>query len=145
MISGEIGVGMLIFAGFSKDDSTIQADYLAAKIPQLRIFADASGKMNLNIREVGGSILAVPNFTLYGDCRKGRRPAFDQAARPELARPLFDHLVEKLRGSGIPVQTGVFGAGMLVELLNDGPVTFVLEAQAAQAARPPRQSMMLDN
>jgi D-tyrosyl-tRNA(Tyr) deacylase len=129
MITGEIGTGMLIFVGISKEDSTAQADYLASKVARLRIFADSSGKMNVDVREAGGSILAVPNFTLCGDCRKGRRPAFDQAARPEHARPLFDYFVLKLKESGIPVQTGVFGEHMRVELVNDGPVTLVLDSQ----------------
>jgi D-tyrosyl-tRNA(Tyr) deacylase len=128
MITGEISRGLLVFAGFSISDSTSQADYLAVKIPQLRIFEDGAGKMNLDIREAGGSLLVVPNFTLYGDCRKGRRPAFDQAARPDHARPLFDYFVGKLRESGLAVHTGVFGAHMRVELWNDGPVTLVLDS-----------------
>lgn len=128
MIAGEIAAGILVLVGFSKGDSRAHADYLAAKIPQLRIFADSSGKMNRDVREAQGGLLIVPNFTLHGDCRKGRRPAFDQAASAQHAKPLFDYFVEKLKESGIPVQTGVFGADMEVELVNDGPVTLVLDA-----------------
>ncbi len=119
---------MLILAGIRKGDTESHAEYLADRISKIRIFRDAEGKMNLDLREAGGSVLVAPNFTLYGDCRKGRRPGFEQAARPEEARPLFEFFVNKLRESGIRAETGVFGADMEVSLVNDGPVTFVLDS-----------------
>jgi D-tyrosyl-tRNA(Tyr) deacylase len=130
----EIKIGVLVFAGMSKEDSTADADFLCGRLPNLRIFADSSradstGKMNLDLKQVKGSILLVPNFTLYGDCSRGRRPDFDRAARPESARPLFDYLTQRLRESGLPVAAGKFGAHMTVTLSNDGPVTFVLDSR----------------
>ncbi len=124
----EIKLGVLVFAGVSKDDSIADADFLSGRLPNLRIFADSTGKMNLDLKQVEGSILLVPNFTLYGDCSRGRRPDFDRAARPEAARPLVDYLTQRLRESGLPVSTGFFGAHMTVTLSNDGPVTFVLDS-----------------
>jgi D-tyrosyl-tRNA(Tyr) deacylase len=124
----EIGLGMLILAGIAQSDSQADADYLARRAPHLRIFQDAGGKMNLDLRQVGGSLLLIPNFTLYGDCSKGRRPGFEMAARPEVAKPLFDYLVEAFRNQGTPTKVGVFGADMKVELVNDGPVTFVMDS-----------------
>jgi D-aminoacyl-tRNA deacylase len=130
----EIKLGVLVFAGMAKDDSTADADFLAGRLPNLRIFpdpgrADAACKMNLDLKQVEGSILVVPNFTLYGDCRRGRRPDFNRAARPESARSLFDYLTQRLRESGLPVCTGIFGAHMTVTLSNDGPVTFLLDSR----------------
>ena len=128
-IIAEIGPGMLILAGIAHSDTQADADYLVKRIPELRIFKDDTGKMNLDLRQIGGAVLFVPNFTLYGDCSRGRRPGFDRAARPEAAKPLFDYMVNALIDSGTPTQAGVFGADMTVELVNDGPVTFVLDSE----------------
>jgi len=125
---GQIGRGLLLLVGIAKTDARACVDALAEKVLNLRIFEDSSGKMNLSTRDVGGEILAVSQFTLYGDTRKGRRPGFDQAALPGQAQPLFDEFVDVLRQSDLRVETGRFGARMDVELLNDGPVTFVLES-----------------
>jgi len=126
-VVGRIGVGLLLLVGVGKADDAAAVEFLANKVLNLRIFEDEQGKMNRSILEVGGGILAVSQFTLYGDTRKGRRPGFDAAALPEQAQPLFDAFVEKLRQSGLAVETGRFGAHMQVSLINDGPVTFILE------------------
>jgi D-tyrosyl-tRNA(Tyr) deacylase len=126
----EIGHGYLILLGVALDDGVAQAQWLAKKCVDLRIFEDAQGKMNLSIGEVGGEILVVSQFTLYGDAHKGRRPSFIQAAPPEIAEPLVNCFVETILASGIAAQTGSFGEHMLVELENDGPVTLVLERNA---------------
>ena len=124
----EIGPGLLLLVGVAKGDGKATAHWLAEKVAGLRVFADADGKMNLDVREVGGSILAVSQFTLLADSRKGKRPSFANAAPPEEAEPLFGYFCEKLRAAGVKsVGTGSFGAMMDVELLNDGPVTIVLE------------------
>lgn len=124
----EIGPGLLLLVGVAKDDGETTADWLAEKVAGLRVFADADGKMNLDVRKVGGGILAVSQFTLIADTRKGKRPSFANAAPPEEAEPLFDYFCEKLRAAGVKsVGTGSFGAMMDVELLNYGPVTIVLE------------------
>ena len=124
----EIGEGLLLLVGVAKDDGEGEASWLAGKIAGLRIFNDEDGKMNLGVRDVGGEILAVSQFTLLADTRKGKRPSFIQAALPEEAEPLFDYFCERLREAGIAsVQTGSFGAMMDVALVNDGPVTIVLE------------------
>lgn len=120
--------GMTILLGVGKGDSEKDADYLAGKISKLRIFEDENGKMNLAIRDIGGECLIVSQFTLYGDCRKGNRPSFDQAADPETANRLYEYFVEKVRAERIVVHTGTFQAEMGVELWNDGPVTFILES-----------------
>jgi D-tyrosyl-tRNA(Tyr) deacylase len=126
---GSIGMGLLVLLGVDKGDTSANADYLADKILNLRIFADGAGKMNRSVIESGGGILAVSQFTLYGDCRKGRRPSFDDAAPPELARPLYEYFVQRLRAGKLPVETGVFQASMKISLVNDGPVTFVLDSK----------------
>ncbi len=126
-VVGQIGDGLLIFIGVEKGDSEKSADWLAEKIYSLRIFVDDSGKMNLSLKETGGAILAVSQFTLAGNCAKGRRPSFDTAASPEEGKRLYNYLVEALRGKGIPLQTGIFQADMQVSLVNQGPVTFILE------------------
>ncbi|PIW61756.1 MAG: D-tyrosyl-tRNA(Tyr) deacylase [Candidatus Omnitrophica bacterium CG12_big_fil_rev_8_21_14_0_65_50_5] len=126
-IVGQIKAGLLIFLGVAADDEESKADALAEKISQLRIFNDADGKMNCSISEVGGAFLVVSQFTLYGDCRKGRRPSFDAAADPAKAEKLYNYFVDRLKNSGFSVATGVFRAKMDVALVNDGPVTFILE------------------
>jgi|SRR5579871_574477 len=125
---GRIQGGLLIFLGVRSGDARKHADYLAEKILSLRIFADESGRMNRSVKDVGGSLLVVSQFTLYGDCRKGRRPSFDNAASPELARELYEYFVDRVKSSNLTVETGVFQASMQVYLVNDGPVTFVLES-----------------
>jgi len=127
-IEAKIGLGIVVFAGIARDDTERQADYLAGRIPRMRIFEDSEGKMNRDLLEVGGSLLLVSNFTVVADCRKGRRPSFDMAAPPERARILFDYLAEGLRRAGVPVQTGVFQAHMEVSVVNAGPVTLILES-----------------
>ncbi len=126
-IAGQIGRGYLLLLGVTHSDTTKEADWLANKAAGLRLFEDEAGKMNLSIHDVGGSFLVVSQFTLYGEARKGRRPSFTAAARPEQAEPLVDYFCEKLRGMGYTVATGVFGAHMEVEIHNDGPVTLMLE------------------
>ena len=125
---GSIGVGLLVLVGIAKSDTTGDADYLAEKLLGLRIFPDQDGKMNRSVVDVGGGLLIVSNFTLYGDCGKGRRPSFDLAAGPEQARSLYDYFVGQLRARGGTVETGVFQAAMEVHLVNDGPVTLLCES-----------------
>ncbi len=127
----EIGPGLLLLVGIAKGDGEAEANWLAEKVAGLRIFADDAGKMNLSIRETGGEILAVSQFTLLADTRKGKRPSFVGAAPPEEAKPLFDYFCERLRAAGVrSVKTGSFGAMMDVALTNDGPVTIVLKRRA---------------
>jgi D-tyrosyl-tRNA(Tyr) deacylase len=124
----EIGPGLLLLVGIAKGDTEVEAEWLAEKVAGLRVFNDAEAKMNLNIREIGGEILAVSQFTLLADTRKGKRPSFVEAAPPREAEPLFDYFCERLRAAGVrSVKTGSFGAMMDVALTNDGPVTVVLE------------------
>ena len=126
-IVGEIGQGILVLLGVTGTDTVQDAHYLAGKVAGLRIFEDDGGKMNRSVAEVGGSVLVVSQFTLYGDCRKGRRPSFDSAAPADQAKALYEGFNEDVRAIGLPVSTGVFGAHMRVELVNDGPVTILLE------------------
>lgn len=126
-VVGEIGRGLLLLAGFTGGDTEETLRWMADKVVGLRVFTDAEGKMNLSVEEIGGAVLVVSQFTLYGDARRGRRPSFVEAARPEVAVPLYERFVELLRAAGRPVETGEFGAMMQVELVNDGPVTLVLE------------------
>lgn len=126
-ITGEIGRGLLLLAGFTAADTPDAVDWMADKIATLRIFGDDAGKMNLALGDVGGAVLVVSQFTLYGDAAKGRRPSFVAAASPEAAIPLYERFVEAFRVRGHPVATGEFGAMMNVELVNEGPVTLVLE------------------
>lgn len=126
---GVIETGLVVFLGVTHSDTHQEADYLAEKIIQLRIFPDESGRMNRSLLEVGGALLVVSQFTLYGDCRKGRRPGFDQAAPPEEARALYEYFVNRLKSSNLIVETGVFQADMQVQLINDGPVTFFLDSK----------------
>ena len=122
-----IGIGYLIFVGITHGDTTEKADWLARKVANLRLFEDDRGLTNLSLADVNGEVLAVSQFTLYANATKGRRPSFVEAARPELALPLFEHFVAYLRQQDVRVQTGVFGAHMHVSLINDGPVTIILE------------------
>lgn len=125
-ISG-IGAGLLLLVGVAQGDGKPEADWLAGKVAGLRIFNDEGGKMNLGVKDVSGEVLAVSQFTLLADTRKGKRPSFIHATPPEEAEPLFDYFCERLRATGVPVKTGQFGAMMDVALVNDGPVTIVLE------------------
>jgi D-tyrosyl-tRNA(Tyr) deacylase len=125
---GSIGTGLLVLAGISKSDTEKDADYLSDKVLGLRIFTDENGKMNLNVVQARGSILVVSQFTLYGDCRKGRRPGFDAAAPPEQALALYDYFVGIIRKGQVPVETGTFQAMMEVHLINQGPVTILIDS-----------------
>ena len=125
---GEIGLGALVLAGIGVDDTPELVDRMADKLAGLRYFADADGRTNLAIADVGGSFLVVSQFTLYADISRGRRPGFTRAALPEQATPLVDRFVHRLRASGVPVETGRFGAEMAVELVNDGPFTLVIDS-----------------
>jgi D-tyrosyl-tRNA(Tyr) deacylase len=126
-VVGQIERGYLVLLGVTHADTTAEAEWLAQKIAGLRLFEDSDGKMNLALSDVGGAVLVVSQFTLYGDARKGRRPSFTEAAAPELAEPLVDQVVATLRETGLAVATGVFGAQMDVALINDGPVTLIVE------------------
>ena len=128
--AGAIGRGFCLLVGFTPGDTEPTADWMAEKVAGLRLFSDAEGKMNLALEEVGGAVLVVSQFTLYGDAAKGRRPSFLDAARPETAIPLYDRFVAALRSRGLEVATGEFGADMQVEIHNDGPVTLILERSA---------------
>jgi D-tyrosyl-tRNA(Tyr) deacylase len=128
-IVGEIEQGLLVLLGVGKDDSEADADYLAAKIPQLRVFEDEEGKFNLSLLDIRGAILVVSQFTLFGDCRKGRRPSFTDAAEPQRAQKLYHRFIAKLKENQITVATGEFQARMAVELVNDGPVTLLLDSK----------------
>lgn len=134
-IVGEIGVGLLVLLGVAPEDTPAEATLLADKTANLRIFADAEGRFNLSVGEVGGAVLVVSQFTLYADVRKGRRPSFTAAASPELAAPLVDTYVDALRALNLPVATGVFGAMMQVALVNDGPVTIILDSDTFKQPR----------
>jgi D-tyrosyl-tRNA(Tyr) deacylase len=127
-VVGAIGQGLLVLLGVAPTDTVAQVHWLADKIVGLRIFADADGKMNRGVAEIGGGVLVVSQFTLYGDCRKGRRPSFVGAAAPEIAEPLYEAFLNGVRALGIPVAAGRFGAMMQVELVNDGPVTLIIDA-----------------
>lgn len=127
-VVGAVGRGMLVLLGVAQGDSERDAAWLAKKIVELRIFEDAAGKMNLALADVGGGILAVSQFTLLGECSKGRRPSFTGAASPDEGKRLYEYFVEQVRQSGTPVATGIFQADMQVHLVNDGPVTFILDS-----------------
>jgi len=128
-LTGEISKGLLVLMGVAQEDSVADADYLAEKVSGLRIFEDEAGKMNLSVGEVGGAVLAVSQFTLFGDVRRGKRPSFDAAARPEQARALYEHFVERIRALGLRCETGRFQEMMEVELVNSGPVTILLDSK----------------
>ena len=129
-IAGAIGRGFCLLVGLTHGDTDATVDWMAEKVAGLRLFPDADGKMNLGLDEVGGGVLVISQFTLYGDSAKGRRPSFIDAARPETAIPLYERFVGALRGRGLEVATGEFGADMQVEIHNDGPVTLILERSA---------------
>lgn len=129
-VVGQIGRGFVVLLGMTHADGPAQADWLANKVAGLRVFEDADGKMNASLTDVDGALLVISQFTLYGDARKGRRPSFTAAARPEQAEPLVDYFILRLREHGFSVATGVFGANMDVEIHNDGPVTLMLEREA---------------
>lgn len=131
-VAGQIGPGLLVLLGVRTGDTRTELEWLVNKVAGLRIFADAEGKMNRSVQETGGAILVVSQFTLYGDARKGFRPGFTEAARPEVSEPLYERFVEQLRQQGLPVATGRFGADMQVALVNDGPVTIMLEKEASE-------------
>ena len=128
-LTGEIGTGLLALLGVAQDDSEGDADYLAEKVAGLRIFEDDAGKMNLSVAEVGGAVLVVSQFTLFGDVRRGKRPSFDAAARPEQAKALYEYFVERIRALGLRCETGRFQQMMEVELVNTGPVTILLDSK----------------
>ena len=130
-IAGEIGTGLLVLLGVGHEDTETDASYLAEKILGLRIFEDSDGKMNRSVPDLGGSVLAVSQFTLYGDVRRGKRPSFDAAAPPEQARRLYEFFVERIRAAGLRCETGRFQEMMQVELVNDGPVTILLDSGKA--------------
>jgi D-aminoacyl-tRNA deacylase len=135
--AAEIGPGLLALVGIEQGDGDAEATWLAEKLAHLRIFEDGAGKMNLSLKDTGGELLLVPNFTVAGDARKGRRPSFDRAMRPELAEPLFGACVSAARAQGVAVQPGVFRASMRVSLVNDGPVTIWLDSRAQGPAQEP--------
>ncbi|MBO4690592.1 MAG: D-tyrosyl-tRNA(Tyr) deacylase [Paludibacteraceae bacterium] len=128
-VVGAIDRGFLLLVGITDGDSTAEADLLAKKVAQMRVFEDSEGKMNLGLNEVNGAILSISQFTLYADCKKGNRPSFIRAARPETASPLYDYFNQRLREQyGLHVETGCFGADMKVDFINDGPVTIILDS-----------------
>lgn len=135
-VVGRIGAGLLVLVGVAKGDDERDLSYLVEKLPSLRIFGDDHGRMNRTLTEVGGALLVVSQFTLLGDTSKGRRPGFDLAAPPEDARVLYEEMVSRLRAGGLTVETGMFGAHMHVELLNDGPVTFLLDSRRGASTLP---------
>lgn len=128
-VSGEIGLGLLVLLGVGREDSETDVDYIAQKVIGLRIFEDSDGKMNRSVVDVGGSLLAVSQFTLYGDVRRGKRPSFDDAARPEQARRLYESFVQRAQVAGLRCETGRFQEMMQVELVNEGPVTILLDSR----------------
>ncbi|MBI3896648.1 MAG: D-tyrosyl-tRNA(Tyr) deacylase [Acidobacteria bacterium] len=130
-IVGEIGHGLLVLVGIAAADTQVAADYLAEKIAVLRVFPNNENKMNLSVQDIGGAVLAISQFTLLGDVRRGRRPSYDQAALPEQAEPLYEYFLAALRHQGLHVESGVFRAMMEVELVNDGPVTILLDSERA--------------
>ncbi len=128
-ITGQIERGLLVYLGVGKDDSETDVQFIAEKLVNLRIFADENDKMNLSVRDISGAILLVSQFTLQGDCRKGRRPGFDAAGDPDQAKELYEKTIAAIKALGIPVETGIFAAHMYVSSLNDGPVTFLLDSK----------------
>ncbi len=136
-VTGAIGAGLLVLLGVAKPDTARDAEYLVEKIVNLRIFSDDAGKMNRSLLETGGALLVVSQFTLYGDCRKGRRPSFDAAAGAQQARELYEYFVTIARRGGVRVETGVFQATMAVTLTNDGPVTLIIQTRSEESESAP--------
>jgi D-tyrosyl-tRNA(Tyr) deacylase len=130
-VIGSIGCGLVVLVGVGQGDTEAEADYLAAKVVGLRVFPDDSDKMNRSVADCGGDLLVVSQFTLYGDCRKGRRPSFDGAAAPDQAKRLYEYFVARVRAAGLRVETGIFQASMALHLVNDGPVTLILDSSRA--------------
>lgn len=128
-VVGAIDQGLLVFLGVGKDDTEKDLEFIVRKIPRLRVFEDEEGKMNRSLLDVQGAVLCVSQFTLYGDCRRGLRPSFDEAAPPDMARHYYEEFLRRLQEEGVPVASGIFGAFMEVELVNDGPVTILLESK----------------
>ncbi|MHC4835758.1 MAG: D-aminoacyl-tRNA deacylase [Planctomycetota bacterium] len=128
-VTGSIQRGLLVFLGVGKDDSEKDIDFIADKIVNLRIFECEDGKMNLSVKDISGGILLISQFTLYGDCRKGRRPDFTAAGKPEIAKQLYEQAIEAIKDKGVPVETGVFAAHMDIDSINDGPVTLILDSR----------------
>ncbi len=129
-VVGQIGQGYMLLVGVTDGDTKAEADLLARKVAQMRVLEDAEGKMNLALKDVGGAVLSISQFTLYADCKKGNRPSFVRAARPEVAEPLYDYFNTVLRSQyGLQVETGRFGADMKVDFINDGPVTIILDTE----------------
>ena len=128
-VTGEIKKGLLVLLGVTHEDTSKDVDYIIDKVLNLRIFEDENEKMNLSLKDIGGELLVVSQFTLYGDCRKGRRPGFSDAARPEVAIPLYEEFIEKARNQDIKVGTGEFGAHMMVNIVNNGPTTILLDSE----------------
>ena len=133
-VTGAIEAGLLVLLGVSVEDGALETDWMARKLSGLRIFEDTEQRMNRDVREIGGRALVIPQFTLYGDARRGRRPDFTRAARPEAAEPLFERFCERLGSEGVPVERGVFRAHMQIELVNDGPVTILVESAGGEDA-----------
>ncbi|MGQ9730262.1 MAG: D-aminoacyl-tRNA deacylase [Candidatus Zipacnadales bacterium] len=131
-LAGKIGPGLVVLAGFRDEDTVAESEWIAKRVLGLRVFPDEEGNLNRALEDIKGGLVAVPNFTLYGDCRKGRRPSFTEAARPEHAAPLYEYFTDYLQASGLLVIRGKFGSHMHVELVNDGPVTLIIEKDAAQ-------------
>ncbi len=127
-VVGQVGAGLLCLCGFLEDDTPQKIDWMANKIPNMRIFTDENDKLNLSVKNIGGEILVVSNFTLYGDAHHGNRPNFSRSAKGEISKPMYDYFVKKL-GEQIPVQTGIFGAHMELDLYSDGPITIVIEKE----------------
>lgn len=128
-ITGKIDQGFLVLVGFNNNDTSKEIDLFVRKISGMRIFEDENGKMNLGLKDVGGKILSISQFTLYADCKRGNRPSFTEAANGEKAKPLYDEFNQKLRNNGYEVEEGIFGADMKIELLNDGPTTIILDSE----------------
>ncbi len=129
---GVIGRGLVVLLGIAKKDREKDAEYLAEKLAHLRIFPDEAGKMHLSVLDIGGAVLLISQFTLYGDCRTGRRPSFDEAAAPVEAKPLYDYVIKEIIKHKVPLETGIFQAKMQVSLINDGPITLILESKKTQ-------------
>jgi D-tyrosyl-tRNA(Tyr) deacylase len=128
-ITGSIERGLLVFLGVGKDDAQADIDFIADKVANLRIFEDADGKMNLSVSDIGGAVLLISQFTLFGDCRKGRRPDFTAAGPPDMANQLYEQTIAAVKAKGVPVETGIFAAYMDIDAVNDGPVTLILDSQ----------------